>query len=498
MTDGPGQQPQPPQEPPTSAPEGEREVLEGRVIPSRPQPRHAAAQAPPQQPSPYDAQAPQGPQPPSGPAADQPAGPPGGYADDPRRGFRHEPGQSQPQAPSSGPAWSPQAEQPGAYQVRPGVPGQGAARPHASLPPAAAAPGAAETPAAPAPPPGPAPARPTGPTGPRPAAQTAPRSTPQAPAQGAPRSPSQSPQGAPQGAPGMGTHRQPFPRQQRGAGQRRQGAHTPASGPGGPPSAGTPDWGALAEQQAASGAKRRKLMMLGGGIVAVAVIAGGVATAVVMSGGSDDEPVAGPSSATSGATSQSPLPPAPSFSSVAPPPPPNPLDFISTPAKDTAPITVGGLFPGKQFRIGGNVYSQTAAATTAKCADGARSELAAALTANGCRKLIRATYVRGGVAVTVGVAVFDDTAHAAKVQKTAHYLGPLNGGGIKDFCHAVACQMTSNAVGRYAYFTISGFKTGKTLTKADTTARQAANDASDFAFQRVIQRGRDAASAATP
>lgn len=475
MTDGPGQQPQPPQEPPTSAPEGEREVLEGRVIPSRPQPRHAAAQAPQQEQAPYDAppQAPPAPQ-----AADQP---PGSPADDPRRGFRHEPGRSEPQAPPAGPAWSPQGE-PGAYQVRPGAPGQNAPQPSLPAAPAPAAPQATPPPAA-----APAPAAATQAAGGPAAGPTA----PQAPL-------GQAAAGAPQGAPGMGSHRQPFPRQERGTGQRRQGAHTPASGPGTPPPGGTPDWGALAEQQAASGAKRRKLMMLGGGIVAVAVIAGGVATAVVMSGGSDNEPIAGPSSATSSTATQSPLPPAPSFSSVAPPPPPNPLDFISNAAKDTAPISAGTLFPGKQFRLGGNNYAQTSSNVTAKCATGARSDLATALTANGCRKLIRATYVRGGIAVTVGVAVFDDAAHAAKVQKIAHYLGPLNGGGIKDFCHAVSCQMTSNAVGRYAYFTISGFKNGKTLTKTDTTAKQAANDASDFAFQRIIQRGRDAASTATP
>jgi hypothetical protein len=307
----------------------------------------------------------------------------------------------------------------------------------------------------------------------------------------------------------MGTHRQPFSRGQRGPGQRRQGAghgaqsrtggRPPAGGPDPAPSAGTPDWNALAEQQAAGGARRRKLLMLGGGILAVAVIAGGVATAVVMSGGSDSEPIAGPSASATGSTAtESPLPPTPSFSSVAPPPPPNPLDFISTAAKDTAPISAAAFFPASTFKAGAAGYTRTTTTITDKCATGARSDLAAALAANGCRKLIRATFVRGGVAVTVGIAVFDDKAHAVKVQKTAHYLAPLNGGAVKDFCHGVSCQMTSNAVGRYAYFTISGFKNGKTLTKADTTARKAANDASDYAFQRIIQRGRDAAAATAP
>ncbi|HEY5832792.1 hypothetical protein, partial [Streptomyces sp.] len=257
---------------------------------------------------------------------------------------------------------------------------------------------------------------------------------------------------------------------------------------------GTPDWETLAEQQAAAGARRRKMMTLTGGVVAVAVIAGGVATAVVMSGPSSDAPAAGPS-ASGTAVSPQPSPPEPSFSSVAPPPPANPLDYLSTAPKDTAPLLPSTLFPGKQFLMNGRVYARTNAVVTLRCATGARSVLARALTANGCRRLIRATFVNGGVAVTVGVAAFDDATHAAKLQKVAQYVAPLNGGGVADFCHAVACRMTSNSVGRYAYFAIAGLKNGRTITAKDTAALRAANEASNFAFQRIIQRGRDAAAA---
>lgn len=411
MTEGSGQQP--PQDPRPGAADGGREVLEGRVIPSRPQPPYAARAPQPQAPHPRQA----------------------GYGDDPRQQFGQQPSpgpsgpqgggpQSSGQQGAQGPSWTPQGSQ--------GSPG--------------AAPG---------------PAAPTGPSAGPGAAQ-----------------------GAPQGAPGMGSHRTPFPRQQ-----------GPAGGPPGgvPDSPGTPDWGAIADQQAASGARRRRMLMLTGGIVAVAVIAGGVATAVVMSGKSSDKPVAGPSSSTT--ASQQPLPPTPSFSSVAPPPPANPLDYLSTAAKDKAPVTPGSLFPGKQFLMSGRVYVKTGTAQTTQCASGAHGALAAALSANGCRKLIRATYTEGTVAVTVGIAVFDDKAHAAKLQKVAQYLGPLPGGGVNDFCHAVACRMTSNAVGRYAYFAISGLKNGKTITASDVVAKNAVNDASNFAFQRIIQRGRDAAAA---
>jgi hypothetical protein len=252
----------------------------------------------------------------------------------------------------------------------------------------------------------------------------------------------------------------------------------------------------MAERQEATGARRRKVMMLTGGLVAIAVIAGGVATAVVMSGknGKDGKDISS-SGGPSGTTATQSLPPAPSFSSVAPPPPANPLDYLSTAAKDTAPLTPATLFPGKQFLMNGRVYVKTATTVTTKCATGARAGLSQALGKSACRKLIRATYTNGTTAVTVGVAVFDDTAHAKQLQKVAQYLAPLNGGGVKDFCHAVACRMTSNAVGRYAYFAIAGLKDGKTITASDQVALTSANDASNFAFQRIIQRGRDAAAA---
>ena len=56
--------------------------------------------------------------------------------------------------------------------------------------------------------------------------------------------------------------------------------------------------------------------------------------------------------------------------------------------------------------------------------------------------------------------------------------------------------MTSNSVGRYAYFAIAGYRDGKTLPPTDTVARQAADEASNFAFTRIIQRGRNAAAQA--
>ncbi len=475
MSEGPGQQP--PQEPRNQASDGPREVLEGRVIPSRTSdPRRGFAGPPQQERSPQE-QGAQGAQPPAA----------GGGAPESPYSFR-------PGAPGAAGA----AGAPGSGgQTGPG--GQGGQGFQGAGPAGPAAPAAAQGgPAAP------------GPQGggygfpQQQPAQPQPQSQPQAPAAGqgpaAPGTPQQGGYGFPQqqqpgAAPGAAQGGYGFPRPQQTGGPGAGPAAPPANGPAaGADAPGTPDWSALAEEQASGAQRRRKVMMLVGGAVAVAVIAGGVATAVVVSGHHSDHPIADPSGST-GSTGRQSLPPEPSFSSVAPPSPENPLDFISSAAKDKAPLSAASLFPGKTFVLAGRTYTKTNIASTSSCAAAAGGQLSGSLAANGCTKMLRATYTNGAIAVTVGVAVFADKAHATKVHSVAQYVRPLNGGGIADFCHAVACQMTSNSVGRYAYFAISGFKNGKTLTASNTTGAQAANDASDFAFQRIVQRGRDAAQA---
>jgi hypothetical protein len=299
----------------------------------------------------------------------------------------------------------------------------------------------------------------------------------------------QQPQNPHQGFPGNN----PFPPYQ-------QPGQAPAWNTPGPaaPRPAEPDWGALAEESQ-SRAKRRKLLFVGGGVLAVAAIAGIVATAVVSSdhGNSDGKKTQADSSASA---SEQPLPPQPTFSDVSIPPPPNPLDFISTAKKDTATLSTATLFPGKSLLWQSRNYTKTATTRTTSCTTAAAGALSTALGNNGCRQVLRATYVRGTVAVTVGIAVFDNSTSATKLRSTAKYLRPLNGGGVTDFCHAVACRVTTNAIGRYAYFTIAGLKNNQTITDADTVAKQAGTDISNFAFNQIRQRGvaQASAAAATP
>ncbi|MFF0053689.1 hypothetical protein ACFYRI_04700 [Streptomyces microflavus] len=266
----------------------------------------------------------------------------------------------------------------------------------------------------------------------------------------------------------------------------------------GPEDNGTPDWAALAEESAAR-ARRKRWLMIGGGVLATAVVGAIVATAVVTTGGGKSDPA--------GSASKLPAPaelpedtsaPAPSFSSVAPTPPPDPKEYITSADKDKAPITVDGFFPGKKLAMGDRVHTKGATGRTTDCATGTQGALGAVLTKNGCKQLIRATYSKDGVAVTVGIAVFDTEARAQKtVDQAAGGLASLSGAGVPTFCRGgTVCRRTTNSYGRYAYFTVGGFTDGTRVTAEDRDVFAVGDDLANFVFRQIHQRGRVQASQA--
>ncbi|MFD5398297.1 hypothetical protein ACFWJW_29335 [Streptomyces sp. NPDC127097] len=266
----------------------------------------------------------------------------------------------------------------------------------------------------------------------------------------------------------------------------------PFDGPGGS-SSSTPDWGALAEESEAQ-ARRKRWMWIGGGVLAALAVAGIVTAAVMTGGAKGGSPTASPSASDDAAVPDD----QPSFPDVSVPPPPNPRDYISDPKKDKAPLTPATLFPQKSMVVGEHTYPRTKTAATQDCTAGAQGPLVSSLTHNGCRKLLRATYSKGGVAVTLGIAVFDSPAQATKVMnENKANLMPLPGGGVPaDFCQGTKCRMATNATGRYAYFTIAGYLNGKDVTGTETKARQIARDGGAYAFSQITQRGKDQAAQA--
>ncbi|CUW30515.1 hypothetical protein TUE45_05246 [Streptomyces reticuli] len=259
---------------------------------------------------------------------------------------------------------------------------------------------------------------------------------------------------------------------------------------------GTPDWAALAEASESRN-KRRKLLFIAGGALATIAIGTAVAMAVVSANGGDPE--AGPSNLPASASLPGSATATPSFAPTSAPPPLDPKDFISSAKKDTAPLSPDTLFPDKQLPVDGTVYKKGPTADTTSCATAAGGTLPKILTANGCTRLMRTTYTDGGIAVTVGVAVFDTAAQATKAKAQTDdrsIVRSLFGKGVKPFCDGAFCRSTRNAYGRYAYFTISGFTSGKDVTTKDTKVFRAGNDLAQFAANQIHRRGQTQASAA--
>ncbi|MFF0285334.1 hypothetical protein [Streptomyces sp. NPDC005262] len=271
----------------------------------------------------------------------------------------------------------------------------------------------------------------------------------------------------------------------------------PSWGPGGNQ---TPDWAALAEASAAR-SRRKKWLLIGGGALATAAVAAIVATAVIStnnngnSTGSDTSAGQLPGPADLPTDSAA---PEPSFSTVAPPPPPDPKDYVSDVKKDKAPLTIDSFYPGKKLTMGDRVYAKGATHRTTNCAATTQGALGSILTSNGCDQVIRATYSRAGVAVTVGVAVFETEAQAKKsAQQASGGLASLSGAGVPTFCRGGSiCRRTTNWYGRYAYFTIGGFTNGKNVSKADKNVFTVGDDLRNFTFRQIRHRGEVQASAA--
>ncbi|MFH8767856.1 hypothetical protein [Streptomyces sp. NPDC017958] len=260
---------------------------------------------------------------------------------------------------------------------------------------------------------------------------------------------------------------------------------------------GTPDWAALAEASETRN-KRRRLLFIGGGALATIAIGTAVAMAVVSANGSN-KASGNPTNLPASASLPSGTATAPSFAPTSAPPPLDPKDFISSAKKDTAPLSAETLFPGTQLTMGSTVYKKGATADTKNCASAADATLPKILTANGCTRVIRATYTKDGIAVTVGVAVFDTAAQTAKAKSQTDdksIVRSLPGKGVKSFCDGAICFSTRNAVGRYGYFTITGFTNGKNVTKKDTKAFAVSDDLQEFTFRQIWRRGEAQASAA--
>lgn len=260
----------------------------------------------------------------------------------------------------------------------------------------------------------------------------------------------------------------------------------------------TPDWAALADASATRH-KRRRLLFVSGGVGASLAIGTAIAVAVVSANGEGQASVTSSSQRPASAGLPGSTETVPSFAPTSAPPPLDPKDFVSSVQKDRAPLGPDVLFPGTQLTMGDTVYKKGPTADTRDCASAAKATLPKALTDNECSRLLRVTYTRDGVAVTVGVAVFDTEAQAAGAKRQADsksIVKSLAGGGVEGFCDGAVCRSTTNSYGRYAYFTLSGFTDARDVTEQDTAVFSTGDDLAEFTFRQIRRRGETQASAA--
>ncbi|MET8699971.1 hypothetical protein ABZW10_14035 [Kitasatospora sp. NPDC004723] len=224
----------------------------------------------------------------------------------------------------------------------------------------------------------------------------------------------------------------------------QQGAQPPAPAP----SATEPDWNAMADRHASESRRRKRRWI--GAVVAAAVLVGGVVGAAVWINGRDKgvdpKPIvsasttAGSPSATATPTEQA-------------------LAVISDAATDRLPVDAATLFPDQTRTVDGKVWTRQVTGATAPCSKATTGGLGLALGDDTCRSLVRATYVNGESAVTVGVAVFDNKAGADRaLGRHAGLIQGLSGTGVAMFCvtDKSGCAETHAAIGRFGYFTVAG------------------------------------------
>jgi hypothetical protein len=120
------------------------------------------------------------------------------------------------------------------------------------------------------------------------------------------------------------------------------------------------------------------------------------------------------------------------------------------------PITTNQIFPHAQVVANGLRFSRVIAVLNKNCAVTARGSFAAALTATGCQRVARATFVDSArqYAVTAGVAQLPGNAAADPVDRTRSFLRDIWFVGLNGPARAGA-GLVSKTVG-YGYETVDG------------------------------------------
>ncbi|MFE2725143.1 hypothetical protein [Kitasatospora sp. NPDC059327] len=259
-----------------------------------------------------------------------------------------------------------------------------------------------------------------------------------------------------------------------------------------------PDWAALADRNEAEARRKGRTRIIGAAVALLVVgglVAGGL---LLLNKGDDRKPVAEPTTTATAGTQQ----PAPTPSGKASPTatpsatPEDPSKPLWEAGTDPAPQDAAALFSALTVTVNGATWNRTVVSLDSPCWDGNSTVggLGKILGDQGCRQVLRATYVSGDSAVTVGVAVFDHKQQAETAVK--NYVGHLKGAaapGSPAFCTTPGCTNTKGTLGRYGFFTVEGSAKGGNT--ADAAATAAAVGFDEHVKNQLLQRTKAAGGA---
>ncbi|RAY15125.1 hypothetical protein DPM19_10375 [Actinomadura craniellae] len=247
-------------------------------------------------------------------------------------------------------------------------------------------------------------------------------------------------------------------------------------GPGGGKPALIVPAGAPSRPAAAPAVNRRPLL-IGGAVLAGLLVA---VFAFVGLGGGDDEK--GRQRQAGAQVTPEPSAAAPAAPPASPSDVPAPVVDINNERTDRQPLTLQEVFPPGRIILGGRTYTQDKTSVNHQCSLASRGAMAAALQRNGCRKVVRATYIDSSrrYAVTTGVAVLPTHAAALRVNQAGD---PSRYEWFRGMPGAVARKMdqaggfaASTVRGRYLIYSYAQYADGTRLTARDTALRAIARE----------------------
>ncbi|WP_067486829.1 hypothetical protein [Actinomadura hibisca] len=231
-----------------------------------------------------------------------------------------------------------------------------------------------------------------------------------------------------------------------------------------------------------SGGKRdRRPLLIGGGAAAALI----VAVAVFAVAGSGDDKPAKPAKARVSAPAAKPAPQQP--------PPPAPVDITSE-KTDTRPLALTEAFPQPNVTVGGRPYVRDRTSVNHRCSLAARGVMAQTLTQEGCRSVVRVTYLDGAksLAVTTGIAVMPNRPVALRVSKVGdpaayEWFRGMAGKNSQQIDQAGGYAL-STVRGRYIVYAYAQYANGKKARTGDTTLRDAARQFIDLGVRPIEAR----------